>query len=440
MWNGRSTFCGASGMLSVRSGIGVHSPSASKRVMRILFVNSTRLREGGVETYIETAMAGLTRSGHEVSLCHELDWPYTRKRINVPPGTPTWCVADLGMNRTLDAVRQWRPDVIYSQNVGSIDFERELLKIAPAVFFAHAYYGTCISGSKAFRQPLARPCHRQFGWQCLLQFYPKRCGGLNPATMVRLYRHQTERLQSLRNYRCVVTHSDYLRSEYVRHGVPAERVFSIPYCVAPLRPDTQLNSGTLPRRSSGLNAAWRLAFAGRMDDLKGGLLLLQASRLIRAAAARDLHVVMAGDGPQRQVWESAAAKLSRTDPGIRVDFAGWLEETELGKLFHSSDLLVVPSVWPEPLGIVGIQAALEGVPAAAFAVGGIPVWLADGKNGHLASGEPPTPEGLAAAIVKCLADEQHYLKLCRGAVEMANRFSLEAHLDAIIRVLEMAAA
>jgi len=421
----------------VESKYTVHK-AASK--MRVLFVNSTRLREGGVETYVETAMAGLRRFGHEVSLCHEVDLPSTRERIDMPPGTLTWCVADLGVKRALDAVRRWRPDVIYSQNLGSIDLERELLKIAPAVFFAHAYYGTCISGSKAFRQPVARPCHRRFGWQCLLHFYPKRCGGLNPVTMLTLYRHQAERLQSLRNYRCVLTHSDYMRSEYVRHGIPAERVVSIPYGVAPLRPAMQPIGAALRSRSSSFNARWHLAFAGRMDDLKGGLLLLQALPFIRAAAARDLHLVLAGDGPQRQVWESAAAKLTRTDPGIRADFAGWLNEQELGNLFHSSDLLVVPSVWPEPLGIVGIQAALEGLPAAAFAVGGIPVWLADGANGHLASGDPPTPEGLAAAIVKCLIDEQHYLNLCRGAVELANRFSVEGHLSAIARVLEAAAA
>ena len=50
----------------------------------------------------------------------------------------------------------------------------------------------------------------------------------------------------------------------------------------------------------------------------------------------------------------------------------------------ASRLLVVPSVWPEPFGSVGMAAARCGVPAAAFAVGGIPQWLHDGVNGHLA--------------------------------------------------------
>ena len=54
------------------------------------------------------------------------------------------------------------------------------------------------------------------------------------------------------------------------------------------------------------------------------------------------------------------------------------------------DLLVVPSVWPEPFGLVGPEAAHHGVPSAAFAVGGIPEWLVDGVSGHLAAGDRPT--------------------------------------------------
>src|SRR2546423_8225430 len=39
--------------------------------------------------------------------------------------------------------------------------------VAPAVFFAHAYYGTCISGAKTFKRPTVTPCDRRFGPKCL---------------------------------------------------------------------------------------------------------------------------------------------------------------------------------------------------------------------------------------------------------------------------------
>ena len=67
-----------------------------------------------------------------------------------------------------------------------------------------------------------------------------------------------------------------------------------------------------------------------------------------------------------------------------------------------ADLLVVPSLWPEPFGLVGLEAARHRLPVAAFAVGGIPDWLRPGVNGYLAPGDPPTPGGLADAIIACL--------------------------------------
>ena len=59
----------------------------------------------------------------------------------------------------------------------------------------------------------------------------------------------------------------------------------------------------------------------------------------------------------------------------------------------------MPSVWPEPFGLVGIEAGCVGLPAAGFGVGGIPDWLRPGETGELASrkstnGEQP---GLADA-------------------------------------------
>jgi glycosyltransferase involved in cell wall biosynthesis len=408
--------------------------------MRIAFVNSSRRREGGIETYLQTVIPVLGRLGHEVSLCYELDAPSERETIELPPGAPAWCVSELGVGNTVAALRQWRPDVIYSHNVTNIELESELLKVAPAVFFAHAYYGTCISGSKAFKLPIARPCSRQFGWQCVLQFYPKRCGGLNPVKMLTLYRAQSNRLELLRKYRAVITHSEHLRAEYIRHGIAAERVLLSKFCVEPLRSDALQDSPEAPKRTANSKGTWRLVFAGRMDRLKGGLLLLKALPLVRSAAGRPLKLVFAGDGPERRVWDSAAMKLNSSTHGICAEFAGWLGEAELKALFRNSHLLVVPSIWPEPFGIVGVQAASEGVPAAAFAVGGIPTWLTDGVNGHLAPGNPPTPEGLAGAILKCLTDDEHHLDLCRGAAESANRFTVQAHVAELVRLLEGAAA
>ena len=108
----------------------------------------------------------------------------------------------------------------------------------------------------------------------------------------------------------------------------------------------------------------------------------------------------------------------------------------LAALFDSSDLLVVPSLWPEPFGLVGLEAGMRGLPAAAFAAGGIPEWLTDGINGALAFGIPPAAADLADAIVRCLRDPVEHARLRSGAFELAQRFSPARHLRALMNVID----
>jgi glycosyltransferase involved in cell wall biosynthesis len=106
---------------------------------------------------------------------------------------------------------------------------------------------------------------------------------------------------------------------------------------------------------------------------------------------------------------------------------------------RQADLLAVPSVWPEPFGLVGIEAGSIGLPAVAYAVGGIPDWLLPGQSGEVAAADPPTVDGLADAIVRALADPGHYANLCRGAWEVAQRFTLDTHIAKLVPILEAAA-
>jgi glycosyltransferase involved in cell wall biosynthesis len=402
--------------------------------MRIAVINWNRRLEGGVETYLDKVVVPLHEAGHEIAFCHEIDEPADRPAIRLPQQSPSWCTADLGIRRTLAAVREWRPDVIYTHNLASVELEREMMHVAPAVFFAHAYRGTCISGSKTCSLPAPNPCHRQFGLKCFLHFYPRRCGGLNPAKMVSLYRAQANRLALIRQYKSVLTNSEHMRTEYIRHGIPQDRVTTIRYCVLPLRP-RKTSVSTAPQ---SLKSEWRLAFAGRMDSLKGGNLLINLLPMLRSRAGRRVHLTLAGDGPSKRDWQQIASRV-RSTPDVSIEFTGWLDNDQLATLFEASDLFVMPSLWPEPFGMVGVHAGLQGLPAAGFGVGGIPTWLVEGVSGHLAPGDPPTAEGLTEAIVKCLGDQDHYLVLQKGAAAVAGTFTVENHMRDLLNVLEAAA-
>jgi glycosyltransferase involved in cell wall biosynthesis len=243
--------------------------------------------------------------------------------------------------------------------------------------------------------------------------------------MWNLYKVQAARLELLRRYDAILTHTDHMHDEMTRHGLKSTVV---PYAVA-----VAAHSSPIAPRS---NDTCRLLFAGRMERLKGGQYLLEALPGIVAALERPVHVIFAGDGTEREAWESHARTVESSMPGLTIEFTGWISQLAPSTLMRQVDLLVVPSIWPEPFGAVGVVAGQYGIPAAAFAVGGIPQWLHDGVNGHLAPDSPPTAAGLIDAVVKCLVERAHYATLSRGARDVAATFTMETHLPVLLRVLE----
>jgi glycosyltransferase involved in cell wall biosynthesis len=403
--------------------------------LRVAVANWSSRRVGGIEEYVSVVLPALHTAGVTTAFWHELDEPVDRPHIDIPPGVIDISGTKGGIVPALNALRDWRPDVIYVQGILDAGVERRLIEIAPSVRFIHTYSGTCISGGKTFTRPTVRACDRTFGWPCLLHYFPHGCGGRSPVTMWRQFQRQTDQLATLRRYTGILTHTAHMQAEMVKHGMQAD---VLPFPVeqhatgsAGLQPCPPLSETAL----KGTN--WSLLYAARMDFLKGGRFLLDALPIVARAARRRVTLTLAGDGPDRAALEARAREIAA--PDITTNFRGWVAQKCIGALMKDSDLLVVPSLWPEPLGSVGPAAAQHGLPAAAYAVGGIREWLTDGVNGHLAPAHPPTAEGLAGAILRCLEDPPHYISLRTGAREMAKRFTMARHLPKLIAKLEQAA-
>src|SRR5688572_30052319 len=399
--------------------------------MRIAIVNWSNRRFGGTGTYLSTLLPALRTAGHDIALWHEVEDPIDKELLPTPSGMPVWSVSALGLDAALDNLRAWTPDVLYAHGLLDPAVEQHVLDLAPAVFFAHDYYGTCISGSKTFTNPRISPCDRRFGWPCLLQYYPRRCGGLSPITMLRQFRRQESRLELLSRYKAIVTHSGHMQREYLRHGLSATRVFNVSY-----GSDMSARGSDSVVVTRSASEPWRVLFVGRMDRLKGGQELLSALGLALERLGRGVRLSFAGEGPQRMSWERLAARVHEQYPGIEVEFLGWVSRTTLEDLYRRSDLFALPSLWPEPLSLAGLEAVRFGLPAVAFDVGGVSEWLKSDVNGVMAPGNPPTVEGLADAIVHALGDPQTHARLSQGARHMAGGFSFDTHLQLLLRVFE----
>ena len=103
-----------------------------------------------------------------------------------------------------------------------------------------------------------------------------------------------------------------------------------------------------------------LLFVGRLVSDKGVDLLLQALSLLPGR-----RLTITGDGPE-------AAALPWRAEEWRVTFTGPKRGEELARLMNAHRVLVVPSRWAEPFGIVALEGAASGCAVVASDGGGLP--------------------------------------------------------------------
>jgi glycosyltransferase involved in cell wall biosynthesis len=127
---------------------------------------------------------------------------------------------------------------------------------------------------------------------------------------------------------------------------------------------------------------------------KGPHVYLQAVRILQAKGLISEARLIGC----RNTWvERYASRI-----GIRENLAfyGKLPRNEVIDLMDSSSIVVVPSIWPEPLGRVAIEANSLGVPVVASRIGGLPEIVLENRTGMLAT--PGSPSDFAQKIENTL--------------------------------------
>ena len=385
--------------------------------MRILIANDRFDVHGGVQSYLESVVPGLRSRAHDIAML-STDVASAGPQSQMPD-VPHFTVAGGGTDQALAAARHWRPDICFSHNVADADVDRRLLDLVPVVKFVHAYEATCVSGRKMFDVPVARPCDRRFGLACTALYFPRRCGGLSVPTMVQRYRLTRARHALLTRYPAITVLSAHMKRECVKHGVDDRKVHVMPYFSS---------VPVVPELEAQLDLS--VIFAGRMTSLKGGGLLIRAVADASRRLEAPIQLTMLGDGSDRAGWERLAAGLN-----LSCTFPGWQHGDARLPWFERASLLAVPSVWPEPYGLVGPEAAAAGVPAIAFDVGGIREWLTPGENGYLVPADPPTARAFADGLVAAFRRPDELRAMRRRTYAAARRFALPRHLDVLEETL-----
>ena len=322
--------------------------------MHILLLNRECGFHGGVEQHVFDIASGLHAAGHTCDLGFgELtgrDDELWRRQIRCHP------VAELGAESCpstalRDLIHRLDPDVIYLHKAEEIyPAIASMTDIrGRRVAMVHDHDLVCPRRHK-YSAWTGKVCHRPMSSLCILDgAWLRRSadGSMGFEAMG----PKVRRLRAARELDRLIVASRFMADQLTTNGLRPERVSRL--APVPRRPLGDAD-GSSCREGPGE----RILFVGQLVRGKGVDLLLQA--LAKTVEAMPATII--GDGNARGQLERTSERLGLQS---RVCFEGWVENSRLSAFYRQARCVVVPSRWPEPFGLVGLEAMAHGVPVVA---------------------------------------------------------------------------
>lgn len=392
--------------------------------MRILFVNEKCGHFGGVEQNVAATAKGLRELGYVcylafgTSLSKDFD-NYSSFFENV------FLCHDISQNgenpsgrKFEDILKEISPDVIYVHNVSQTGFCLPFVNKIRIVRMVHDHDLCCPRKHKYFFYT-ERICHYPAGWRCYLDmaFAQRGSGDKKRLKYVSIPKKIVE---MKRNYKwdALLVGSHFMKQELIQNLFPEDRI----HIVAPSVPIKPVAT-TMPSSQPVILCVAQLIRGKGVD------LLLRALKMLSC----EFRAYIVGTGNAESGLKKLCHELGLDD---KVSFVGWVNNDSIGSYYSNSRVVAVPSRWPEPFGMIGLEAMRHARPVVAFNVGGIPDWLEHEVTGL--SVPEQDVAGLASSLERILVDHNLACRLgAASATRAQDNFSFEEYLQKIVKYLEI---
>jgi glycosyltransferase involved in cell wall biosynthesis len=164
-----------------------------------------------------------------------------------------------------------------------------------------------------------------------------------------------------------------------------------------------------------------LAFLGRISPEKGPDRAIE----IATRAGVPLKIAAKIDEADRDYWTQTIEPMIRGNP--LIEFIGEISERQKADFLGHARALLFPIDWPEPFGLVMIEAIACGAPVIAFRHGSVPEVIEPGVSGFIV-------ESVDEAVVAVQEVDSLNRLLVRGAFE--RRFTAEAMARAYLDIYQ----
>jgi glycosyltransferase involved in cell wall biosynthesis len=372
---------------------------------------------GGVETYLLSLIPRLDALGHQQFVAFaEGDEDLVSNSLKLPLlASADRASRRAGYRRMVRLLADTAPDVVHVHNVQNSGMLDACLDNAPTILHGHDYRQLC-PASTFYRRGTETICERTCGPGCFLATVRGRCLSWRPSYAWNYYRRVRSFATNAQRFAQIVAPSAYASERFIRGGVLPERISVLPY-FSPIEPLDW--NRPLPIRPT-------ILFIGRIRPLKGWRFFIDALSQL----PQDVRGLMIGDftpSSSSAVLRSA----NRLGCADRLELRPWVSRGDVANVYREATVLVVPSIWPETLGIVGLEALACGVPVVGCDVGGMGEWLIDGRTGRLVP--PKDAAAIAATVAEILARPDRGEALGEaGRALIRAKFSSEWHVDELV--------
>jgi glycosyltransferase involved in cell wall biosynthesis len=157
-------------------------------------------------------------------------------------------------------------------------------------------------------------------------------------------------------------------------------------------------------------------FVGRLTNAKGVPDVVELARCLP-----QIPVTVVGWGPLEECVRTASERVEN------LAHVGFLRRDALAEQLARSRLLVVPSRWQEPAGLVALEAMAEGTPVVAYASGGLSEYVGDSGGGQVVR---PDSAELVEATRDLYRDRERWMGLsAAGRRWVESEHSLARYLE-----------
>lgn len=152
-------------------------------------------------------------------------------------------------------------------------------------------------------------------------------------------------------------------------------------------------------RYTGVNDAPYLAFLGRIAPEKG----IDTAIEIARRTGMKLRIAARINSFDRRYWEQI---IEPQVDGQQIEYVGEIRDDQKSEFLGRAQALLFPIRWPEPFGLVMIEAMACGTPVVAYPCGAVPEVIEDGVTGRIVE----SVDAAAHAVAEVVGYERSHIR------------------------------